>query len=68
MELQGLWLGNQQPKSFDKVTDDLLGQVIGLFLVGFGEYAAVWWTDWPKEIERAKERIENDVDERSHST
>jgi hypothetical protein len=34
-----------------------LGQVLGLFVVGLGEYCAVWLgTDWDKEVERAKER------------
>jgi len=39
--LQGLWIG----------------QVLGLFVVGIGEYGAVWLgTDWDKEVQRGKER------------
>jgi len=39
--LQGLWIG----------------QVLGLFVVGIGEYVAVWLgTDWDKEVQRGKER------------
>lgn len=34
-----------------------LGQVLGLFVVGLGEYFAVWLgTDWDKEVQRGKER------------
>lgn len=39
--LQGLWIG----------------QVLGLFVVGIGEYGAVWLgTDWDKEVQRGRER------------
>jgi len=39
--LEGLWIG----------------QVLGLFVVGIGEYGAVWFgTDWDKEVQRAKDR------------
>jgi len=39
--LQGLWIG----------------QVLGLFVVGIGEYGAVWLgTDWDKEVQRGKDR------------
>jgi len=39
--LEGLWMG----------------QVLGLFVVGIGEYVAVWlWTDWDQEVRRSKER------------
>ncbi|GJE92473.1 MATE family efflux transporter [Phanerochaete sordida] len=41
MGLQGLWIG----------------QVVALFIVGFGEYAVVWLgTDWEKEIQKGVER------------
>lgn len=34
-----------------------LGQVLGLFVVGIGEYGAVWLgTDWDKEVQRGRER------------
>lgn len=39
--LQGLWIG----------------QVLGLFVVGIGEYGAVWLgTDWDQEVQRGRER------------
>ncbi|EKM53264.1 uncharacterized protein PHACADRAFT_163546 [Phanerochaete carnosa HHB-10118-sp] len=40
MGLQGLWIG----------------QVVALFIVGFGEYAVVWLgTNWDKEIQKGKD-------------
>jgi len=34
-----------------------LGQVLGLFIVGLGEYGVVWLaTDWNKEVQRSKDR------------
>jgi MATE family multidrug resistance protein len=47
--LQGLWIG----------------QVIGLFLVGIGEYLVVCITDWDKEISRAVERNEEEAKRRA---
>jgi MATE family multidrug resistance protein len=39
--LQGLWIG----------------QVVGLSIVGFGEYLVVWlWTDWDHEVQKGVER------------
>jgi len=33
------------------------GQVLGLFVVGIGEYGAVWLgTDWDQEVQRGRER------------
>lgn len=33
------------------------GQVLGLFVVGIGEYGVVWLaTDWNKEVQKGKER------------
>jgi hypothetical protein len=33
------------------------GQVLGLFLVGLGEYGVVWLaTDWNQEVQRSKDR------------
>ncbi|GJJ07934.1 hypothetical protein Clacol_002141 [Clathrus columnatus] len=35
-----------------------IGQVIALFIVGFGEYIAVWrFTDWAEEVRKGIERI-----------
>lgn len=33
------------------------GQVVALFIVGFGEYAVVWLgTDWNKEVQKGVDR------------
>ena len=39
------------------VTDPNSGQVVALFIVGFGEYAVVWLgTDWNKEVQKGIDR------------
>jgi len=48
--LQGLWIG----------------QVLGLFIVGIGEYGAVWLgTDWNEEVQRGRERILSEAKRRA---
>lgn len=58
--LQGLWIGIWHCKlsKFRHLFDySELGQVLGLFVVGIGEYGAVWLgTDWDKEVQRGRER------------
>lgn len=35
-----------------------IGQVVALFIVGIGEYIAVWrYTDWEEEVRRGIERV-----------
>lgn len=35
-----------------------IGQVVGLFIVGVGEYIVVWrFTDWEEEVRRGIERV-----------
>ncbi|KAJ7230534.1 MOP flippase [Mycena pura] len=46
--LQGLWIG----------------QVVALFIVGFGEYYVVWRSDWELEIRRGAERNEEEAKRR----
>jgi multidrug resistance protein, MATE family len=50
--------GGAAPQASDQYLIRLyLGQVLGLFVVGIAEYAAVWLgTDWDKEVQRAKDR------------
>lgn len=57
--LQGLWVGTYScilsNASLYKFLR--LGQVLGLFIVGLGEYGVVWLaTDWNKEVQRSKDR------------
>ena len=58
--LEGLWIGmwHYRPSESWPLSDcSVLGQVLGLFVVGIGEYGAVWLgTDWDKEVQRGKER------------
>ena len=58
--LQGLWIGKRLKNlSITVVTNFALplGQVVGLFIVGIGEYFMVWLgTDWDVEIKKGIER------------
>jgi MATE family multidrug resistance protein len=58
--LQGLWVGTYSLQIIEcsLFTKFLrLGQVLGLFIVGLGEYGVVWLaTDWDKEVQRSKDR------------
>jgi MATE family multidrug resistance protein len=58
--LQGLWIGKQLKKFSIIVVSNYalhLGQVVGLFIVGIGEYFMVWLgTDWDAEITKGIER------------
>ena len=62
MGLQGLWIGAFCCFADFTLTivDEYLslpGQVLGLFVVGIGEYAVVWLrTDWEKEVQLGIER------------
>lgn len=53
--LKGLWIGKFIcPESVRRLTDMILGQVIGLFTVGTAEYVVVWLgTNWDKEVEKS---------------
>jgi MATE family multidrug resistance protein len=51
-----LWRSDTQPSGRYLIVMSL-GQVLGLFVVGIGEYGAVWLgTDWDKEVQRGRER------------
>jgi MATE family multidrug resistance protein len=59
--LQGLWIGqclNRSQAIMVILNYALhLGQVVGLFIVGIGEYFMVWLgTDWDLEIKKGIER------------
>lgn len=58
MGLEGLWTG-QWVRWLASVLMSRLstGQVVALFIVGFGEYAVVWLgTDWDKEVQKGIQR------------
>ncbi|KAJ7493356.1 MOP flippase [Mycena galericulata] len=42
-----------------------IGQVVALFIVGLGEYYAVWITDWGTEVKRGVERNEEEAKRRA---
>ena len=58
--LQGLWIGKPLKTISIIVGSNYalhLGQVVGLFIVGIGEYSMVWLgTDWDVEIKKGIER------------
>ena len=59
--LQGLWIGkclkNLSIVLVSNYALHFLGQVVGLFIVGIGEYLMVWLgTDWDAEIKKGVER------------
>ena len=58
--LQGLWIGKRFKNLSIIVVSNFalpLGQVVGLFIVGIGEYFMVWLgTDWDVEIKKGIER------------
>lgn len=60
--LEGLWMGESvfiQLEYFPLRHYHFAGQVIALFIVGLGEYGAVWLgTDWDKEVQKGIERNE----------
>lgn len=60
LRLQGLWIGKRlENLSIIAVSNHVLhlGQVVGLFIVGIGEYLMVWLgTDWDLEIKKGIER------------
>jgi hypothetical protein len=58
-----LWIYKEpQLKILDIVSVGLpglwVGQVVGLFIVGLGEYVIVWrFTDWDEEVKRGIARV-----------
>jgi len=56
--LQGLWVGGFLHFIECSLYNFLRsGQVLGLFIVGLGEYGVVWLaTDWNKEVQRCIDR------------
>jgi len=53
--LSGLWIGKAiAVESVKCRSDDIQGQVIGLFTVGISEYLVVWFgTNWDKEVQKS---------------
>lgn len=69
--LQGLWIGKSIDSLFERQTLTIhVGQVVALFIVGLGEYAAVWLgTDWEKEVKKGVERNREEAKRRlAHGT
>ena len=69
--LQGLWIGKGLKLFIITVASTHgalhLGQVVGLFIVGIGEYCIVWLgTDWELEIKKGIERNREEAKLRAH--
>jgi MATE family multidrug resistance protein len=55
--LQGLWIGTLHRQHTSARADRRAGQVVGLFIVGIGEYLVVWLvTNWDLEVAKAADR------------
>ena len=66
--LRGLWIGKCL-KNFSVIVVSNyalhLGQVVGLFIVGIGEYFMVWLgTDWDLEVKKGIERNREEAENR----